>query len=80
MKDNSRAAAEDWVCLHCNNLNYSFRKICNRCKITTREENHKYRQLQYYNIYYNSHYYSLPEGPSHPEQLYSPHCARTASN
>ena len=23
----------DWVCYRCNNLNFSFRTICNRCKI-----------------------------------------------
>ena len=23
----------DWICINCNNLNYSFRAICNRCKI-----------------------------------------------
>ena len=23
----------DWICLNCRNLNYSFRTICNRCKI-----------------------------------------------
>lgn len=24
--------AGDWVCIACNNLNFSFRKVCNRCK------------------------------------------------
>ena len=24
----------DWICFNCNNLNFSFRKICNRCGIT----------------------------------------------
>lgn len=35
---NSDAAQRkgDWVCLYCQNLNYSFRKKCNRCKIQTR--------------------------------------------
>ena len=23
----------DWRCMHCKNLNYSFRTLCNRCKI-----------------------------------------------
>ena len=23
----------DWICSYCNNLNYSFRTICNRCRI-----------------------------------------------
>lgn len=31
----------DWVCMLCNNLNYSFRENCNRCKNLTREENTK---------------------------------------
>ena len=24
---------EDWICINCGNLNYSFRNFCNRCKI-----------------------------------------------
>jgi hypothetical protein len=31
----------DWICVLCNNLNYSFRDNCNRCKNLTREENMK---------------------------------------
>ena len=23
----------DWTCINCRNLNYSFRTVCNRCKI-----------------------------------------------
>ena len=23
----------DWICINCRNLNYSFRTVCNRCKI-----------------------------------------------
>jgi len=23
----------DWLCLNCNNLNFSFRDICNRCDL-----------------------------------------------
>ena len=23
----------DWICIHCKNLNYSFRVFCNRCQI-----------------------------------------------
>lgn len=43
----------DWVCLNCSNLNYSFRKICNRCKSISREENqHNYLQMQYMHAYY----------------------------
>ena len=36
---------QDWVCLKCNNLNFSFRKRCNRCKVQSREDN----QQQYAN-------------------------------
>lgn len=43
----------DWVCLNCGNLNYSFRKICNRCKSISREENqHNIMQMQYMQAYY----------------------------
>ena len=31
----------DWNCFKCKNLNFSFRKTCNRCS-TTKEENDKY--------------------------------------
>ena len=31
--------AGDWVCLVCNNLNFSFRNECNRCQIQTKERN-----------------------------------------
>jgi len=27
----------DWICLNCKNLNYGFRKFCNRCKIKKQE-------------------------------------------
>ena len=26
----------DWICNYCNNLNFAFRKKCNRCKMQTR--------------------------------------------
>jgi hypothetical protein len=29
----------DWVCYNCQNLNFSFRKKCNRCKVQTKEQN-----------------------------------------
>ena len=28
----------DWLCLNCQNLNYGFRKNCNRCQIQRKEE------------------------------------------
>lgn len=37
MHENHRAG--DWVCLVCNNLNYSFRKVCNRCQLQTKKQN-----------------------------------------
>lgn len=36
----------DWVCMMCNNLNYSFRHTCNRCKNVTREENFTLNKTQ----------------------------------
>ena len=36
----------DWVCVLCNNLNYSFRDTCNRCKNMTREENSTFIKSQ----------------------------------
>lgn len=46
-------SVSDWVCLNCSNLNYSFRKICNRCKSISREENQQnYLQMQYMQAYY----------------------------
>ena len=38
-KSNHSTRQGDWVCLQCHNLNFSFRKKCNRCKIQTREDN-----------------------------------------
>ena len=31
--------AGDWVCVLCNNHNYSFREVCNRCKQQTKQAN-----------------------------------------
>ena len=31
--------AGDWVCILCSNLNYSFRKVCNRCQTQTKRDN-----------------------------------------
>jgi len=53
---NSRAnddPSQDWVCLKCNNLNFSFRTKCNRCKVQSREDN---EQLLYADFYYYSTY------------------------
>ncbi len=51
----SEDSNQDWVCLKCNNLNFSFRKKCNRCKIQSREDN---QQIIYADYYYYNHYYA----------------------
>lgn len=61
-------AAHDWVCLKCNNLNFSFRKKCNRCKVQSREDN---EQLFYADYYYYNHYYAYSQNPAPQRQ--SPH-------
>ena len=30
---NENEKKSDWYCQHCNNLNYSFRVVCNRCQV-----------------------------------------------
>jgi hypothetical protein len=53
-------SSQDWVCIKCNNLNFSFRKKCNRCKVQSREDNQQIIYLDYY--YYNHYYhYSTPD-------------------
>lgn len=58
----------DWVCVKCNNLNFSFRKKCNRCKVQSREDNEQLLYADYY--YYNHYYYQQPQEncpqPDHP--------------
>ena len=34
---NSLPRKGDWICPYCHNLNFAFRKKCNRCKTQTRE-------------------------------------------
>lgn len=36
---NSLPREGDWICSYCHNLNFAFRKKCNRCKSQTRQEN-----------------------------------------
>ncbi len=38
----------DWVCVNCQNLNYSFRKKCNRCKTQSRADNEAHSVYSYY--------------------------------
>ena len=50
----------DWICLYCNNLNFSFRKKCNRCglfrKSSTLLLKHQYFNNKYQNMenFYNT--------------------------
>jgi len=37
---NTSVRAGDWVCLICNNLNFSFRNECNRCGMQTKKQNY----------------------------------------
>ena len=54
----------DWVCLNCNNLNFSFRKRCNRCKTQTRSQNESTNEA--YSLYYYKGYpYLQKKDPSH---------------
>jgi hypothetical protein len=34
-----RKKLKDWVCCVCNNLNFSFRTCCNRCRLQTKAKN-----------------------------------------
>jgi len=53
IKTTAQSREGDWVCLNCNNLNFSFRKKCNRCKTQTRQQNESEVNYSYY-------YYSKP--------------------
>ena len=44
----------DWICMVCNNLNFSFRKKCNRCKMQTRIQNENQLATAYSEYYLNS--------------------------
>ena len=45
---NSMPREGDWICCYCNNLNFAFRKKCNRCKLQTREQNEQYLEMHCY--------------------------------
>lgn len=53
-KSNTQNRAEDWVCMVCNNLNFSFRKKCNRCKTQTRLQNENQVATAYSHYYYEN--------------------------
>ena len=39
----------DWICFNCKNLNFSFRKFCNRCQLSKEESNNSFIQFILYN-------------------------------
>ena len=41
----------DWICFNCKNINFAFRKICNRCQLSKIESNNLLKNN--FNIYYN---------------------------
>ena len=42
----------DWICMRCQNLNFSFRVVCNRCKISKGESEMIYQeQIHNYSNY-----------------------------
>ena len=38
MKKKIKEKKTDWLCLNCQNINYSFRKNCNRCGVERKKE------------------------------------------
>lgn len=75
----TRTAAQsregDWVCLNCSNLNFSFRKKCNRCKTQTRELNETSSAFSYY--YYPKTYVYLPLPAEHKQPSRTPTSANS---
>lgn len=57
----SQSREGDWVCYNCHNLNFSFRKKCNRCKVQTRVQNQQLEQ--YYSSYYHQSHPHLSVNP-----------------
>ena len=41
----------DWICMYCNNLNFSFRMKCNRCGLLRKSSSHILRHNYYNNKY-----------------------------
>jgi hypothetical protein len=52
----------DWICVVCNNLNFSFRKKCNRCKTQTRIQNET-QLATAYSEYYFQNYLTSAKSP-----------------
>jgi hypothetical protein len=70
--------AGDWVCMKCKNLNFSFRIICNRCKIPKMDseklyEDHMKNLYNYVKIneMYQNQVFSQPSFNSNQGQMYS---------
>ena len=40
----------DWNCFHCNNLNFAFRTVCNRCQLSKEESDAFLMKFQMNNI------------------------------
>jgi len=40
----------DWQCIICSNFNFSFRTLCNRCSLISREQNEHQITLVAYNM------------------------------
>ena len=53
----------DWICLYCNNLNFSFRIKCNRCGLLRKSSSHLLKQKYYSNKYqYMGNYNNYNDG------------------
>lgn len=76
-KTSSQPREGDWVCFGCNNLNFSFRKKCNRCKVQTREQNEQVSQ--YYYNYYPQECYYLQDKENYPMTSNDPSMGYTLS-
>ena len=47
---NFRDKSGDWICGYCKNLNFSFRKICNRCNIPKSKAVKKRKNFKIFNL------------------------------
>ena len=55
----------DWICLYCNNLNFSFRIKCNRCGLLRKSSTHLLKKRHYANKYqYIGNYSNYNESPN----------------
>ena len=55
----SEIRAGDWICLYCNNLNFSFRIKCNRCGLLRKSSAHLFKKKYYFdNAFKNKANYS----------------------